>query len=200
MPLTDQGSLREKKKAECRRQILRAARNLFDQKGYYDTSISEIANKANISSATLFNYFPTKLNLMEALEQMKLQDFTTVLQKHSHEAAANLQKLLLVFDNYIDDIYRYPRLSFQIAEFHAFGILTDDSNAAVTQQVENLIHQAIDTGECREGVTVEVVKSIFFSLALTCVSKTNSPHQCLDAFARILRLVAQNPDTVVTFW
>lgn len=189
-------SLREAKKAACRRQILRAARYNFEEQGYYATTVNEIARTAGISVASLFNYFPTKLSLMEALEQMKLGDFSEILQKYLPSSPTNLQKLLLVFDSYIEDIYRYPRLSFQISEFHAFGVLPGSSNMEVHRQVSDLIEQAIQAGELRPGVMPDTLQTIFFALAFSTFNQGKSRNACFDNFAQVLRLLASDPDAV----
>ncbi|QXJ26244.1 TetR family transcriptional regulator [Actinomadura graeca] len=50
--------LRERKKAQTRRAITRAALELFAARGYDDVGVREIADAADTSIATLFTYFP----------------------------------------------------------------------------------------------------------------------------------------------
>lgn len=57
-------SRREANKIKCRQQILKSARRLFKEKGYDSTMIEDIADKAGISKATLYNYFPNKESLL----------------------------------------------------------------------------------------------------------------------------------------
>lgn len=47
--------------------ILDAASQLFAQEGYEATRIEEIAHLANVSPATVYNYFTTKANILTAL-------------------------------------------------------------------------------------------------------------------------------------
>jgi AcrR family transcriptional regulator len=54
------GGLRERKKQKTREAIQREAMRLFQAKGYEETTIEEIADAAEISESTFFNYFPTK--------------------------------------------------------------------------------------------------------------------------------------------
>lgn len=60
-------SSKESKRARTRRRILGAARDLFLADGYSDTTMDAIAAAADISRASLFNYFPSKADLLEAL-------------------------------------------------------------------------------------------------------------------------------------
>ncbi|MDO4745166.1 MAG: TetR/AcrR family transcriptional regulator [Bacillota bacterium] len=57
-------SRREANKIKCRQDILKASRRLFKEKGYDDTMIDDVADKAGISKATLYNYFPNKESLL----------------------------------------------------------------------------------------------------------------------------------------
>ena len=55
---------RELNKINSRKRILKASRKLFSQKGYEETMMEDIANKAEVSKATIYNYFPNKESLL----------------------------------------------------------------------------------------------------------------------------------------
>jgi len=65
-------SLRERKKRETQERILDAALDLFQQHGFEDTSIDQIAAAADISRGTFFNYFGTKEHLLSAIADGEL--------------------------------------------------------------------------------------------------------------------------------
>jgi AcrR family transcriptional regulator len=54
------GGLRQRKKDSSRRAIEDAAWELFAEKGYEETSINDIAERADVAPRTFFRYFPTK--------------------------------------------------------------------------------------------------------------------------------------------
>jgi AcrR family transcriptional regulator len=59
--------LRESKKLANARQIKRAARDLFLDRGVENTTMDQVAAAAGVSRASLFNYYPGKAALLDGL-------------------------------------------------------------------------------------------------------------------------------------
>ncbi len=52
--------LRERKRRQTRQELIGAAMRLFEQKGYEQATVAEIAFAAGVSTKTFFNYFASK--------------------------------------------------------------------------------------------------------------------------------------------
>src|SRR5215475_11463600 len=56
--------LRERKKLQTRQLIAETARRLFLERGFDAVPVAAVARAAEVSEATVFNYFPTKEDLV----------------------------------------------------------------------------------------------------------------------------------------
>jgi AcrR family transcriptional regulator len=59
-----EAGLRERKKQQTRELIAEAARRLFADRGFDAVTVAQVAQAANVSEVTVFNYFPTKEDLV----------------------------------------------------------------------------------------------------------------------------------------
>jgi AcrR family transcriptional regulator len=62
--LVPEAGLRERKKQQTRQLIAEAARRLFAERGFERVTVADVARAADVSQQTVFNYFPTKEDLV----------------------------------------------------------------------------------------------------------------------------------------
>ena len=60
LPLTKKGE-------KTRQHLLNIAEEVFGEKGYFNASIVDITQKANVAQGTFYNYFPSKQSIFEEL-------------------------------------------------------------------------------------------------------------------------------------
>ncbi|AHH99895.1 TetR family transcriptional regulator [Kutzneria albida] len=59
-------SRRERKKRQTRQLLVETALRLFDEQGYEQTTVAQIASAADVATKTFFNYFPSKEDVLFA--------------------------------------------------------------------------------------------------------------------------------------
>jgi AcrR family transcriptional regulator len=63
---------RQRRSAEIRERLFRAALALFTKKGFAETTVEDITEAADVGKGTFFNYFPSKDHILIAFGEMQL--------------------------------------------------------------------------------------------------------------------------------
>ena len=85
--------LTEEEQARRRREIFHASVHLFLNKGFNETSMREIAKAAGIGKSTLYDYFPSKDDILLSFVEDELQTLTEQVKKIGEQNAGAMEKL-----------------------------------------------------------------------------------------------------------
>ena len=102
-----QPSLRERKKLETKQRILDVAVALFQEQGFDNTSFEEVAEQANVSRATVFNYFPSKRDLLRGIAVEELEKLQQVAESELGDAQEAVVKIRRVMRQLVADTLPY---------------------------------------------------------------------------------------------
>lgn len=80
--------MRQRKRQERHDAIIDAAMELFKSKGYEQTTMEEIAARADISAATLYRYFPKKSELLIAFFWKERERLAGALEEFHRKSAS----------------------------------------------------------------------------------------------------------------
>ncbi|MFH2000086.1 MAG: helix-turn-helix domain-containing protein, partial [Planctomycetota bacterium] len=86
-------SRREREKLQQRQGMIRAALDLFSQRGYHNVSMHEIAEKAEFAIGTLYKFFQNKEDLYKALVLEQCDMFEEALMRAIEEPEDEMEKL-----------------------------------------------------------------------------------------------------------
>jgi len=86
-------SRRERKKVETRDRIVQGAISLFVSQGYESTTIEEIGDRADVSRATVFNYFARKEDLVLAWFELRRAELAERIAAEGAEHAPGTPRL-----------------------------------------------------------------------------------------------------------
>jgi TetR/AcrR family transcriptional regulator, fatty acid metabolism regulator protein len=90
-------SWKEKQRQEREALILQVAEDMLMEKGYYETSIEEIAARVGIAKGTVYLHFPSKEDLVVAIferDMQKLADFIEAIVSSPMTARGKLEAIL----------------------------------------------------------------------------------------------------------
>ncbi|CAM3255575.1 TetR/AcrR family transcriptional regulator [Mycobacterium colombiense] len=87
----------ERRKREVRERILKAAFDLFLDRGVGATTIEEICERADVANRTFFNHFATRQDMVRALAEQRLVNLHDVVFDRADEAIP--ARLVGVFDD-----------------------------------------------------------------------------------------------------
>jgi len=138
--------LRERKKMRTRSAIQREALRLFLEKGFDETTIEEVAEAAEISPSTFFNYFTSKEAVVfeDELDPLILAAFDAQPQD-MHPVHALRNAMLSVFSNLTPDQNRIVRERVQLMA------QTPELRSAMLTQFAELTDQIADLLAARSG-------------------------------------------------
>lgn len=90
-------SRRERRKLEVRARILAAALELFEQRGFADTKVSDICELADVANKTLFNHFPSKQDLVRQIAQIGIGELLVDIETARKEGRSTPDRLTRFF-------------------------------------------------------------------------------------------------------
>jgi AcrR family transcriptional regulator len=153
-------SLRERKKQQTRLAIAEAAKRLFSERGFDAVTVAEVAEEADVSEGTVFNYFPTKEDLFYSpMEAFEADLVAAVAERHTGESvAAAFQRFVLERSAGLADRAELIATAARIRSTSpALQAREREISAQYTQALAELI--AEETGKPRDDVEAAVVAS-----------------------------------------
>ena len=91
-------SLKEKQRQEREALILQVAEEVLMEKGYYETSIDEIAARVGIAKGTVYLHFPSKEDLVIAIFGHAMQQLLQYIDSTMSSALTSRGKMEAIFD------------------------------------------------------------------------------------------------------
>ncbi len=81
-----------------RREILEAAERLFAQKGFFPTTMSEIAEEAEFGTGTLYKYFKSKEDLYFNLINEKVEEINRLVKAQLSQKGSAIERIRKVLE------------------------------------------------------------------------------------------------------
>lgn len=197
-------SLRKRKKQAQQGALLDAAAELFRRRGYEATRMEDVAARAEVSTKTVYNYFPTKQGLIVGLldrDRERLRsDYERVLRAPPTDPAEGLAALIRadVGDVETEADKRLWRELLAVATRGHRQVFDDfESNRRdFTSYIERLLRAYIDNGQLSSTLAIEVAVDIVYAVNAFdfreyCAARGMKPADVLIQARRQMKLLVE---------
>ena len=171
-PVTVPRSLKEKQRQERETLILQAAEEVLMEKGYYETSIDEIAARVGIAKGTVYLHFPSKEDLVIAIFERDMQQLLQYIDSTMSSALTARGKLEAIFDLMHGGIIsKRMQLLYSISNGAGLRHLLVEKKGCLREiwdqlsaRLNSLLEEGKAAGEFDSSLPTMVMLSAFYSL------------------------------------
>jgi len=165
------------KSADKRNAIFDAATRLFAERGLTAAPTSEISKRAGVAEGTLFTYFKTKDDLINALyREIKLELADAMMSDFPQKKKVRT-RLQHVWDRYVNWGIANPEQRKVLAQLTVSEVLTKesrDAGSAPFVEFQIMIRDAIEQRVFRNDVPVELISKSLAALVEATIDLTVS--------------------------
>jgi len=158
----------EQEKVQTRARILEAAVDVITEKGFKSASMREIAQRAKVGDATIYNYFPSKDKLLygycEDVQRRVMATLRGIDKFHEYTLGEQLQQLVdvelqtwLPAREFLQEVFKLTFYSPVAAYEHL-----DETRSLNVRMVVDLLDAAIEAGEIPEQPYRELLPRLFW--------------------------------------
>ena len=156
------------KSEDKRNAILDAATRVFAERGLTAAPTSEISKEAGVAEGTLFTYFKTKDDLINALyREIKLELADAMMSGFPRRKSVRT-RLQHVWDGYVNWGVKHPEQRKVLAQLQVSGMLSKESIAAGSApfvEMQNMIRNAVEQHILRMDLPIELISKMLAALA-----------------------------------
>jgi len=162
---------RETKKRQTKKAILAAAVELFSLHGFEKTSIARLAKTAGIGKGTVYSYFKTKQDLLQAFCEDELEYIHEQLINKTNPDAPVLDQLMTFFMAEFEYVTRNPEFGRLYMQEMVFPrrLLADkkkEQDNMFLEMIFPILRRAQERGEIRREYELLHLCGHFFALYL----------------------------------
>jgi AcrR family transcriptional regulator len=153
------------KKTEIRKeQILKAAERIFARKGFQEATISDVAREAGVSDATIYEYFPSKEELLFSIPgqtaRRAKKDLEHILE-HVRGAAGKIRSIIYAYIWFYTNNRDYASVSMLILKQNRKFLETNayEDVKSLSQLLLGVIEEGVATGEFKVDTNPYLIRS-----------------------------------------
>ncbi len=175
----------ERKKAKTKELIYETALRLFMKKGFDNTTVDEIAAKADIAKGTFFNYFPRKEAVLMHITDLRMQQLMRNLPEildGETSARCRIEKIMYILGKINENekpLTRIVVLETLKNYAAAMGPEEKEKQMQFPNLLRDILRQGQESGEIRTWVDVDSAARIMEAVYLATLLEWVDEEQCL---------------------
>src|SRR5271168_2252352 len=147
---------RERRTAETRERLFRAALDLFARKGFSETTVGDITEAADVGKGTFFNYFPSKDHILLAFGEMQLAKLETAVAEARHGQQPMPEFLRSLGVRMTQEPIRHPELIRTLLQAYLSTTPVRESMLALQKRVHELHTEIVRIGQERGEIRTDL--------------------------------------------
>ena len=163
--------VRDEQKKATREKVLEAARDLFNDVGYEETTIRAIAERAGVSVGSVFTTFASKAEVLSHVMDHRLSDLYTEFDRVvPFLRGSTVDRLCSIFAIHYE--FETRRVKLFLAHIAASyspsidpGVTTYGRNERLTDMLREVLNEGVRRGEIRpdldQDVAIDVLKAVY---------------------------------------
>jgi AcrR family transcriptional regulator len=187
--------LTEEEQTRRRKEIFNASVHLFLDKGFNETSMREIAEAAGIGKSTLYDYFPSKDDILLSFVEDEIQKLTEKVEDITNRNVGALEKLRQMMFAYMEYLATnedfFMKLSFEVQRLAQQSLeRIQRKRHDLQDKVRSIIEEGIREGCFRPVDSLLATRVIFNALtpAVYSTRPSGSRQQMMEeAFTLMLK-------------
>jgi AcrR family transcriptional regulator len=156
---------RQRRSAELRERLFRAALQLFARKGFAETTVGDITEAADVGKGTFFNYFPSKDHILLAFGEMQLGKLEAAVEMARHSKEPMPQFLRSLGVRMTQEPTRNPEIIRALLQAYLSTTPVREAMLDLQNRVHALHSEMIrlgqQRGEIRNDVPAEEIAYVF---------------------------------------
>ncbi len=154
-------SRRDRKREDLYQRIIATAMNSFDLHGFDQVTMESIAEKADITKATLYRYFPVKEAILAGFFRNKAKEKVAVVDKIMSRHASTRKRLEALIEANAPDLYTHSEyfsiyIRFRFQHLHNDKMLSE-TDSGQHAHVMRIIAEGVKQGDLRSDIPVPLL-------------------------------------------
>ncbi|QCQ92830.1 TetR/AcrR family transcriptional regulator [Rhodococcus sp. SGAir0479] len=191
-------SRRERNKQQTRGRLLDAARELFAARGVVSTTVEDIADRAGVSRATFFNYFPSKDELLSALHASHMDSMARVIDQLLVRELTTTDRIGALFADFVRSTEQLPgylrAVTGELERDLASPEISVERTERFNDELLRILEPGIAAGEVRTDYPPRFLAQMVAAVYVSTIRywRQDPDYDLADGFGKAARYAAES--------